>query len=393
MNSGNRNCSKTNYKYKKHRRKRKQSHNISKKQQFSFMNCNASSLKSKLKSFENVLKNENPAVFCLQETHFRRPGMIKVHGIEEFEIFELIREGKGGGGLALGAKKSLSPLWINDGGNKVEAITVQITVQGHNVRITNAYGPQNYSDADSKFNFWSYLEKEVIESANVDAGCIIAMDSNSWLGNNYFNLDPNPQNENRKMFMNFLERNENISVLNMHPKCEGSITRSRKVGNNFEESVLDYILVCDKMLPFFDKMVVDEKKVLSLTNLRGKNISEKAKVSDHNVIMTEFSLKFSNKVVNDQRTTKFNFNDEEGMLKYKQITSKAVYFLDCFRTDKTFLLQFKEWEKKFNQTLSKCFKKVRVNKKRKCNDNSKRLENKINLRKEAIQNNAEVEEI
>ena len=42
---------------------------------------------------------------CLQETHFRRPRMIKVHGIEEFEIFELIREGKGGGGLALGAKK------------------------------------------------------------------------------------------------------------------------------------------------------------------------------------------------------------------------------------------------------------------------------------------------
>ena len=136
--------------------------------------------------------------------------MIKVDRIEEFEIFELIREEKGGGGLAVGAKKSLSPLWINDGGNKVEAITVQITVQGCNVRITNAYGPQNYSDADSKINFWSYLEKEVIESANVDAGCLIAMDANSWLGNNYFNLDPNPQNENGKMFMNFLERNENI---------------------------------------------------------------------------------------------------------------------------------------------------------------------------------------
>ena len=224
---------------------------------------------------------------------------------------------------------------------------------------------KNYSDADSKFNFRSYLEKEVIESANVDVGCIIAMYSNSWLGNNYFNLDPNPQNENGKMFMNFLERNENISVLNMHPKCEGSITRSRMVGNNFEESVLDYILVCNKMLPFFDKMVVDEKKVLSLTNFRGKNIRNKAKVSDHNVIMMEFSLKFSNKVINDQRTTKFNFNDEEGMLKYKQITSKAGYFADCFQTDKTFLGQFKEWEKKFSQTLLKCFEKIQINSKKK----------------------------
>ena len=73
----------------------------------------------------------------------------------------------------------------------------------------------------------------------------------------------------------------------MHPKCKGSITRSRKVGNHFEESVLDYILVCDKMLPFFDKMVVDEKKVWSLTNFRGKNINEKAKVIDHNVMMAK----------------------------------------------------------------------------------------------------------
>ena len=90
---------------------------------------------------------------------------------------------------------------------------------------------------------------------------------------------------------------------------------------------------------------------------------------------------------------RFNFNDEEAMIKYKQITSKAGYFSDCFRTNKTFLGQFKEWENKFNQTLSKCFKKVRINNKRKFNENSKRIENKINLRKEALKNSAEVEEI
>ena len=61
-------------------------------------------------------------------------------------------------------------MWINDRGYKVEAITVQITVQGHNVRITNAYGQHNYSDKHSKFHFWSHLKKEVIESANVDVG-------------------------------------------------------------------------------------------------------------------------------------------------------------------------------------------------------------------------------
>ena len=53
--SGNSKHNRTNHKYKKkHRRKRKQSNNLSKKQKFSFMNCNVASLKSKLKSFENV---------------------------------------------------------------------------------------------------------------------------------------------------------------------------------------------------------------------------------------------------------------------------------------------------------------------------------------------------
>ena len=147
------------------------------------------------------------------------------------------------------------------------------------------------------------------------------MDSNCWLGYNYYKFDPNPQNENGKLFQNFLERNESLSVLNLHPLCQGVITRSRTVMNKTEKSCLDFMIVCDKMLPFFEKMVIDEKKEFSLSNFIGKTSKKAATTSDHNLMMAEFSLKYS-KNKNEERQTRFNFNDEEGMKMNRNITSR-----------------------------------------------------------------------
>ena len=194
-------------------------------------------------------------------------------------------------------------------------------------------------------------------------GCLIMMDSNCWLGFNYFKSDPNPQNENSKLFQNFLDRNESLSVLNLHPSCEGVITRSRIVMDKTEKSCLDFLLVCDKMLPFFERMVIDEKKELALSNFRGKTPKKAAKTSDHNVIIAEFGLKYS-KNKTEETETKFNFNDEEGMKLYRQMTSRKGFFTKYFTSNKPFTQQFNQWERTFKKCLSRCFKKIRVGKQR-----------------------------
>ena len=51
------------------------------------------------------------------------------------------------------------------------------------------------------------------------AGCIIAMDANSWLGKNYIKEDSHDQNNNGKLFQEFLERNPHLNILNTSENC------------------------------------------------------------------------------------------------------------------------------------------------------------------------------
>ena len=45
---------------------------------------------------------------------------------EDFVIFELVRQNKGGGGLALGCTKDLKPTLIREGNDEIEALSINI---------------------------------------------------------------------------------------------------------------------------------------------------------------------------------------------------------------------------------------------------------------------------
>ena len=50
------------------------------------------------------------------------------------------------------------------------------------------------------------------------------------------------------------------------PLFGGLITRSRLRDGKWEKSVLDFFVVCSRVLPFVTKMVIDERKQHILTN-------------------------------------------------------------------------------------------------------------------------------
>ena len=201
----------------------------------------------------------------------------------------------------------------------MEALTVAASVAQMPIRVTTAYGPQEYDSNEKKENFWLYLEQEVVKCTNEGYGCIIAMDSNSWLGKNHDENDPHDQNRNGKLFENFLQRNDNMNVLNFDRKCKGKITRSRTAKGRKEESIIDYILVNDLLLPYFKSMRIDEEKLDALTNLKNKKVGSKAVVSDHNSMFAEFDLKIKNEKT--VRRTIYKFNDKEAMAKFKKHTT------------------------------------------------------------------------
>ena len=110
-----------------------------------------------------------------------------------------MRSKKSGGGLAIGVLNELNPVWVREGEDKVEALSIQISVKEMNVRIINAYGPQEYDDLDKKVQFWSYLDMEVFESQTIGSAIMIFFDANAWLGPEVIKNDPHLQNKNGKL--------------------------------------------------------------------------------------------------------------------------------------------------------------------------------------------------
>ena len=54
--------------------------------------------------------------------------------------------------------------------------------------------------------------------------------------------------------MNFLRG------MNAHEKCDGALSRQRKVRHKVEGSTIDFIIVCDKAMSFFEDMKVAVEK-------------------------------------------------------------------------------------------------------------------------------------
>ena len=173
--------------------------------------------------------------------------------------------------------------------------------------------------------------------------------------------DPRPQNRNGKMFQSFLERHPHLTVVNSLPVCEGLITRSRIRGGKTEESVLDFFMICNRVLPFLTKMVIDEKKKYVLTNYQAVKRTGKAIDSDHNTQYMDLDLKIES--IKPERIEMYNFKDKEGQNLFKQISSETSLFSNCFKNNKPLVEQILNWQKELSSTCSKAFKKIRIKRK------------------------------
>ena len=343
---------KTKQKGKRGRRKSKQ--NIVKR--IRFLGVNTAGLRPKLLTFKKVVKELMPSVFFLEETKYKDTGRFK---LPNYDIFELVRESKdGGGGLALGCLKELQPAWVREGNDQVEALSVEIFLKGIKIRCCVAYGCQENDTVERKETFWNYIDEEVHFANNSGSGFVLHFDGNLWAGPKLVPGDPRKQNRNGKMFQEFLERHPNLKVVNSLQLCEGLITRSRMKDGKEERSVLDIFVVCDRILPFLTKMVIDEEKRYVLTNYERVRQGGQAIDSDHNTQFMDLDLKIETE--KPERIELYNFKNKEGQQKFKQITSETSDFSDCFKSNEPLLVQIENWQKILKSNFSKAFKKIRI---------------------------------
>ena len=192
------------------------------------------------------------------------------------------------------------------------------------IRCVVAYGPQENDLMVKKENFWNYLDEEVSSAWKDGSGFILQFDGNLWAGNNIIPGDPRSQNYNGKLFQEFLDRNQNLTVVNSLPICEGLITRVRSKGEITEKSVLDFFVVCSRILPYVTKMVIDEDKKHILTNYKVCKIGRRATDSDHFTEYMDVNLKF--KIEKSERKEIFKFKDESSLKTFTKITSNTNQF-------------------------------------------------------------------
>ena len=151
-----------------------------------FVGVNSAGLSSKLESFDSLLSNLRPSVLFVQETKFRTNGKLKTENSDKYFIYELLRKDRAGGGIAIGVDKDLDPVWVNEGIDGVEILTVEVSFSDLNVRCICGYGPQENETMENKEKFWIQLGFEVEEALNSARGIVIEMDGNLWAGPGFY---------------------------------------------------------------------------------------------------------------------------------------------------------------------------------------------------------------
>ena len=226
------------------------------------------------------------------------------------------------------------------------------------MRIVTGYGPQLHDSEERKQKFWEYLEREAGNADRDGAGFILQMDSNCHVGKEVIKDDVNEQNANGRLFVNFLERMPQLSLINSLSLCEGLITRKRKTVRGLEMSILDFFVTCDKVLPYIRRMKIDEQRENTLTNFGAFKRAGKVIETDHNPVHLEVMLDFS--ASKPERLEFFQFKDINSQLEFKRLTSVTTEFTKCFENDMPFELQAKKWRNTLNSFFHKSFKKVRI---------------------------------
>ena len=361
----------------KNRRSLRRNKNKHCTRKLSFVGVNSAGLSSKLTSFDNMLKSLKPTVFFIEETKLKTNGKIKTEHSNEYQIFELNRTGKSGGGIAIGALADTDPVWISEGDTEVEVLVVEISVAELQIRCIGAYGPQEGAPTEQKENFWARVSAEIGDAVNLEKAIIFQMDGNLWGGSELIKNDPNSQNNNGLRFQQFLEKYPFLSVVNNSDLCTGNITRKRITIKNIEVSILDFFIVCDKLKPFVEKMIIDEDKMYALSNYRKVNGKCVKRDSDHNTLILYMKLEYFLK--KPERIQYFNFKNSECQKLFLEMTNETRKLTDCFQMDGGVEKQAKKWFKELKAMCQQSFRKIRHSSKKKDSETSILLDKRRSL--------------
>ena len=103
------------------------------------LGSNSAGLMNKKESFQRNISLFKPAVYFIQESKVPKKNRI---ALNDYEIFEHIRNNTAGGGLLTAVHKSLNPISVSEEIEDEEILVVEATFRKNKVRLINGYGSQ-----------------------------------------------------------------------------------------------------------------------------------------------------------------------------------------------------------------------------------------------------------
>ena len=225
--------------------------------------------------------------------------------------------------------------------------------------------------------FFIALKEEIVKASLHGKGVYIEMDANSKLGPKEIDGDPHQQSENGKILSRIIKRQSLTVMNNVKNKCKGKITRRRITKKSKEESVIDFVIVNSEIEDIISEVIIDEERKYVLASFRKCKNGVKVKESDHNSIITHLKSSW-NKKLNNKAVEIYNFKDENGLKKFRDMTSNGTFLSEVFHSEsKSVTVKTKTFMKRLNFVLSQCFRKVRVKQTRQ----NKKMEELLNKRR------------
>ena len=249
-------------------------------------------------------------------------------------------------------------MMISTGKDENEILTIQVNIGDEKVRIINGYGPQEDDNQQSILGFWQELEAEVINAKENECMVVIELDANAKVGKNTIRDDPNHISGNGKIMMDIIER-QKLVIANSEEMCKGLITREREVEKKVERSIIDYILMCEKMQRFLIEMTIDDERIHVLHRHIKTKSGTRLITSDHNILFSKYCITFNRKP-RKIRTEIFQFKCEESKRKFYEETSSNSRLSSCFSSSHDFESGANKFFKLLNRLFHKCFKKIRI---------------------------------
>ena len=140
--------------------------------------------------------------------------------------------------------------------------------------------------------------------------------------------------------------------------CNGLITRRRSRDGIVQQSIIDFFVVCKRLLPHVTDMTIDNQRKDIVTNYKGTKIRKRTVDTDHMTLILNLNLKVYPQ--KPQRVQILDFKNCDGQKLFTRRTSETTDFTDCFESKLPVLEKWEQWFKILKAHCNKSYPMIRI---------------------------------